>query len=117
MNEVLDGLCERPGILGALVATTDGMVVTSRMGDGLDEDAAAALVSSLLQGTGRLLRDCGGPRMERMVLRASRGKIVISDLQNAYLVVVTDGHIDLDQGLLDIESAARQLRRLGRIEV
>ena len=115
MNEVLSSLAERPGIIGCLVATTDGMVVAARLGGGLDEEAAAALVSSLLSGTVKLLKDCGEPRMESLILRASRGKILVNDLGNSYLVVVTDGHIDLDQGQLDIQSAAQQLQRLGRI--
>jgi len=115
MMDVLLELGERPGVLGCLVATTDGMVVASRLGNGLDEEAAAALVSSLLAGTLRLLKACGEPRMENLVLRASRGKILVTDLVNAYLVVVTDRQLDLDQGLLDVESAARQLRRLGKI--
>lgn len=115
MKEVLRNLGGQPGVLGCLVATTDGIVVASELNGGLDEDTAAALVSSLLMATGRLLNRCGGPRMKRLILRATRGKIVVTDLSNAYLVVVTDGHIDLNQGLLEIQSAAEQLRRLGRI--
>ena len=115
MKEVLRSLSGQPGILGSLVATTDGMVVASCLGGGLNEDAAAALVSSLLMATSRLLNGWGGPRMERLILRATRGKIVVTDLENAYLVVVTDGYLDLNQGLLEIQSAAQQLKRLGRI--
>ena len=115
MKEILSDLRERPGILGCMVTTTDGMVVTSNLGGGLDEDAAAALVSSLLRGISGLLEGCGVSHMESLVLRASRGKILVSDLGNSYLVVVTDGHLDLEQGLLDIQSAAQHLQKLGRI--
>ena len=44
MREVLEKLGAYPGIVGSLVATTDGMVVASHL-NGMDEDAAAALVS------------------------------------------------------------------------
>jgi len=115
MKHVLEELRERPGILGCLVTTTDGMVVASCLEKSLDEEVAAALVSSLLGGTRRLLEDCGAPHMESLTLRASRGKILVTHLGNAYLVVVTDRHLDLVQGQLDIKSAAQQIKRLGRI--
>ena len=117
MFDVLDKLNAHPGIIGSLVATRDGIVVASRLKSGLDEDAAAALVSSLLTSTMGLLGECGEPRLEQLVLRATRGKIIVSDLENAYLVVVTDQHLDLEQGLLEIRSAAEHLKRLGRITV
>lgn len=117
MLEALDSLRAHPGILGCLVATTDGIVVQSRLGDDLDEDAAAAFVSSLLASTVHLLGECGRPRMEQLVLRASRGTIIVTDLGHSYLVVVTNRSLDLKQGLLEIKSAAKSLRRLGCISV
>ncbi len=115
MKAILSDLKERPGILGCMVTTPDGMVVISNLGGGLDEDAAAALVSALLSGINGLLEACSASHMEGLVLRASRGKILVSDLGNSYLVVVTDGHLDLEQGLLDIQSAAQHLQKLGQI--
>ncbi|MAG56314.1 MAG: hypothetical protein CMJ83_08495 [Planctomycetes bacterium] len=117
MLEVLERLGDNPGIVGSLVATTDGIVVQSRLRSGMDEDAAAALVSSLLTSTVGLLGECGKARMGQLVLRASRGKIIVTDLGNAYLVVVTDRNLDLNQGLLEIKSAAKTLTKLGRLVV
>lgn len=114
MHEVLEQLGSNPGIVGSLVATTDGMVVKSHL-RGMDQDAAAAFVSSLLTHTVGLLTECGRPRMEQLELRATRGKIIVTDLGNAYLVVVTDRTLDLKQGLLEIKSAAEALRRMGQI--
>ncbi len=117
MIEVLDELNSLPGISGSLVATPDGIVVASRLRGSLDPDTAAALVSSLLAGAQSVVRQCGDGGMSRLVMVATRGKVIVTDLGNAYLVVVTDRHIDLDQGLLDIESAAKTLRKLGQITV
>lgn len=117
MFDVLERLNTYPGIIGSLVATPDGIVVASRLKSGLDEDAAAALVSSLITSTVSLLRECGEPRLDQLVLRATRGKIIVFDLENSYLVVVTDQHLDLEQGLLEIKSAAESLKRMGRISV
>jgi len=114
MREVLQELGAYPGVVGSLVATTDGMVVASHL-NGMDEEAAAALVSSLLTHTVGLLTECGRPRMEHLEFLASRGKIIVMDLNNAYLVVVTERHLDLNQGMLEIKSAAKALRRLGQL--
>ena len=114
MREVLDQLGAYPGIVGSLVATTDGMVVASHL-NGMDEEVAAALVSSLLTHTVGLLTECGRPRMEHLELFASRGKIIVTDLGNAYLIVVTERRLDLNQGMLEIKSAATALRRIGRL--
>jgi len=113
MHEVLDELNSRPGVLGSLVATEDGIVVASRLGTTLDEDATAAMVSSVL-AAGRAATASTG-EMNRLVLVATRGKLIVTALGNAWLVVLTDRHIDFDQGLLDIEGAANSLRRLGRL--
>ena len=117
MKEILADLREIPGILGCMMTTTDGMVVASNLGEGLDENAAAALVSSLLAGITELITYCGGDHMRSLILRASRGKILVNDLGNSYLVVVTDGHLDLEQGLIDIQSAAQHLQKLGQMVV
>jgi len=116
MRDVLIRLGTYPGVLGCLVATSDGIVVESHLED-MDQDAAAALVSSLLVHTADLLDSDGGARMDQLELRASRGKIIVSDLGSAYLVVVTDRGLDLDQGRIEIKSAAKALRRMGQIHV
>jgi predicted regulator of Ras-like GTPase activity (Roadblock/LC7/MglB family) len=112
MDEILDALNRVPGVMGCLVATTDGMVVASRLHQDLDEDAAAALVSSLISGTAALLDGCGRPRIEQLIMKATRGKIIVTDLNHAYLVVVTDRNLDFSQGLVEVRSAAANLRRL-----
>lgn len=117
MIDVLKRLCTNPGFLGAMVATKDGIVVKSHLQAGMDDDASAALVSALLTSTTSLLGNVGLAGMEQIVLRASRGKIVVADLGIAYLVVVADRNLDLDSGMLEIKSASKALSRIGRIAV
>jgi predicted regulator of Ras-like GTPase activity (Roadblock/LC7/MglB family) len=117
MREVLDELNTRPGIRGSLVATPDGMVVAARLDGTFDPETAAALTSTLLVGAQEVGRQCSGQTMSRFVLVSTRGKVIMVDLGNAYLVVVTDRHIDLTQELIEIESAANALRRMGRLPV
>jgi predicted regulator of Ras-like GTPase activity (Roadblock/LC7/MglB family) len=117
MHEVLNELNTRPGIRGSLVATPDGMVVTSRLQGAFDPETAAALTSTLLAGAHEVAKQCRGSELSRFVLVSTRGKVIMVDLGNAYLVVVTDRHIDLNQGLIEIESAAQALRKMGRLPV
>jgi len=117
MHEVLEQLNTTPGVRGSLVATPDGMVVASRLGGALDPETAAALTSTLLAGAHEVAKRCGGSEMSRFVLVSTRGKVIMLDLGNSYLVVVTERHVDLNQGLIEIESAAKALRKLGRLAV
>ena len=120
MREFLDDLNTHPGVLGSLIVTRDGMVIASRLSEALDADEAAALVTSLLSSAKSLVRGPdakSGPSPDRLMLVATRGRVVALDLHNAWHVVLTDRHIDFAQGLLDIEGAARNLRRLGRLRV
>ena len=117
MREVLKELNTRPGIKGSLVLTPDGIVVTAELSNELDEDTTAALVGNVVTQTVRLLGIGRYESMERMVLTASRGKIVIENLDNCLLVVVTNQFINLDVTLLDITSACKRIRELGTLAV
>lgn len=117
MREVLKELNTVAGIKGSLVVTSDGIVVTSELSNELDEDTTAALVGNVVTQTIRMLEISKYDAMDRMVLTASRGKIVIQNLDNCHLVVVTNQFINIDLTLLEITSAATKLRELGKLTV
>ncbi len=117
MREVLKELNTLPGIKGSLVVTPDGIVVASELSSELDEDTTAALVGNVVTQTTRLLDAGRYEEMDRMVLTASRGKIVIQNLTNCQLVVVTNQFINIDLTVLEITSAAIKIRELGRLSV
>lgn len=117
MRDVLKKLNSHPGIKGSLVLTMDGIVVASELSNELDEDTTAALVGNVVTQTMRMLETGDYDGMGRMVLTATRGKIVIEHLDNCLLVVVTNQFINLDVTLLEISSSAQVIRKLGRIAV
>ena len=117
MRDVIRELNTIPGIKGSLVLTSDGIVVTSELSPDLDEDTTAALVGNVVTQTEKLLESGHYQAMEQMVLTATRGKIVIQNLSNCYLVVVTNQFINLDVTRLEIASAANKLRELGTMSV
>lgn len=117
MRDVLKRLNAVPGIKGSLVLTPDGIVVISELSRELDSDTTAALVGNVVTQTVKLLQHGEYPTLERMILTATRGKIVIENLDNCLLVVVTNQFTNLDVTLLEIASTAKVLRRLGKIAV
>lgn len=117
MREVLKKLNTTPGIKGSLVLTPDGIVVASELSSELDEDTTAALVGNVVTQTTRLLAIGRYPSMDSMILTATRGKIVIQNCENCFLVVVTNQFINLDLTLLEIVSSAKLIRKLGKITV
>jgi predicted regulator of Ras-like GTPase activity (Roadblock/LC7/MglB family) len=117
MREVLKRLNAVAGVKGSLVLTPDGVVVISELSNELDDEATAALVGNVVTQTMRMLSLGDYRTMERMILTATRGKIVIENLENCLLAVVTNQFINLDVTLLEIASAANLIRKLGRIAV
>ena len=115
MRDVLKELNTTPGVKGSLVVTPDGIVVASELSTELDEDTTAALAGNVVTQTLRLLQTRRYEDLDRMILTASRGKIVIENLVNCYLVAVTNQFINLDVTLLEISSAAKKIRELGTL--
>ncbi len=115
MLSVLEELNRRPGVAGSMLATSDGIVVVSCLGPDLNEDAAAALVSAVVSTTRRAFQRVADQGISRFVLTATRLKLIVQDVGDAYLVVATDRHLDLERGLLDVEAAAMSLKKLGRL--
>ena len=117
MREVLSQLNSIPGIKGSLVVSPDGIVIATELSTELDDDTTAALVGNVVTQTQRLLQVGRYADMETMVLTASRGKIVTCNLTNCHLVAVTNQFINLDVTLLEIKSAAKKIRELGKLTV
>ncbi|MEZ6197913.1 MAG: roadblock/LC7 domain-containing protein [Planctomycetota bacterium] len=117
MREVLAKLNEMPGIKGSLIVTPDGIVVASRMDEHLNEETTAAHLGNVVTQTRRLLEAGRFPPLAEMVLSATRGRIVIVNLEIFLLVAVTNQYIDLDITILEIKSAAKRLRELATMKV
>jgi predicted regulator of Ras-like GTPase activity (Roadblock/LC7/MglB family) len=115
MRELLSELNETAGIRGSMIVTRDGMIVASLLGKGLDEEKVAAMVSSLVVSTLKLMaaRDLGD--FTRLTLNATHGKLIFTDTGAAYLVVVLEKDIDLGPAAIEIRSAARRIREATKI--
>lgn len=106
MREILIELNEHAGVKGSLVVTEDGMVVASALGKGLEQETLAAVSSMMIQTA----KKCLDANLDRIIMTSSHGKLVLEDLGNAYIVVVTNSYINLDVTLIEIQSAGRKIR-------
>ena len=111
MKSILENLNRSVGVVGSAVVTPDGMLVESAIADGRDQEALAAIASSLVQSIGRSLRNLSGAALGVMTIDGSRGKIVLVNAGRAFLLVITDSALALDTALLDVRVAVERVER------
>ena len=115
MQDVLDKLNQEMGVRGSLVVTDDGVVAAASLVREEDRDLLGALATDISIKVKSALREGGLEGHNRLVLDAEYGRIVLYDLEVASLVVVLDRTINADATMIEIESAASRIRRLGRL--
>ncbi|RKY29156.1 MAG: hypothetical protein DRP79_01255 [Planctomycetota bacterium] len=115
MRDTLKNLNQVVGINGSMLVTRDGMVVASELGEGLEEEAVAALATSVIRTTTRALRKINEEGFSLFILTASFGRLALVDAEIAYLVVVTERTINIDATILEMQSAVRRIRKKARI--
>ncbi|MFO0984874.1 MAG: roadblock/LC7 domain-containing protein [Planctomycetota bacterium] len=116
MKDTLKPLLEIPGVVGALVMTYDGILVTSM--DGTPHaDAAAAYLSTVFLGLGADPRKLRLLPFKLFTVWAAKGRLVVFPFEEFALAVVADAVTDISASLLDVASVARKLLRQSKIEV
>ena len=91
--------------------TPDGIMAASALGPDLEEEAVAALASSLLTTITHALRSFFPDEiLSQFSMTSSDGKMIFVNLRNAYLVVLAKRDMQLDTTLVEIHSAARQIK-------
>ena len=110
MDAVLDRLSREAWVRGSMIVSNEGMVVMDNLTAELDRDAVAALASDLVTEASFGLEESGMEPFTRLVLTATAGELVVVGCGNIYLVVVAAA--GSEAFYIEIDSAARQLRRL-----
>ncbi len=108
MKRALLGLRNVKGVRVALVATEEGMLVASEGTGAGHPETIAALASRFLAAARRAFEEAGRPRPRRADLRGSEGRLILCDLEGAFLAVLVarDGGGDLESA---IEAARTRL--------
>ena len=111
MKEILQKLNQEVGIIGSMVITPDGMMVSAALGKDLEEDRVAAIVSGLLVSVRRCLLELRTPGyLGSCILSAQEGKILFFDMGNSFLVVVAERDIRLESSVVAIRGAIYKIK-------
>jgi len=111
MDEILVTLNSRPGITGSLLLTRDGMTVASRWGEGRDSDRGSAFVSSILVALLGVADAAGSGEVVELAVSGTEGRVLVVAAGDAWLVALTERHLELEQGRLELLSSAAALKR------
>lgn len=118
MNKIQDILTElrpAPGVRGAAVVTSDGLVAASSVATGLDPEVISGLASYLMMTTNRSLGEGGYGACTRLMLNATHGKAVFVQLEDSYLVVLFDQFAEVEQADREVDEAVARIRRATRL--
>ena len=110
MEQVLQRLFQEAWVRGSMIVSYEGMVVMDNVSAELDREAVAALASDLVTEASAGLEEAGMEPFTRLVLTATAGELVVVGCGNIYLVVIAAA--GSEAFYIEIDSAARQLRRL-----
>jgi predicted regulator of Ras-like GTPase activity (Roadblock/LC7/MglB family) len=115
IQDLLVDLRRTPGVKGAAVLTSDGLVAAESLDARFRSDVVAGLTSYLLMTTNRSLREGGLGDCSQFVLHATAGKAVFVALEQSFLVVMFDQFADLPAARKDVQEAAARIRRAARM--
>ena len=115
IQEAIVELRQAPGVRGAAVVTSDGLVAASSLSTGLDPDVIAGLASYLMMTTNRSLDEGGYGSATKLLLNATHGKAVFVELDDNYLVVLFDQFAEIEQADREVDQAAERIRHASRL--
>jgi predicted regulator of Ras-like GTPase activity (Roadblock/LC7/MglB family) len=123
VKEVLAPLSAQPGVRIAVLVTADGVPVVvrgraseSRAGDELDEraESLAALAAGWLNGLSRAVAPLSWNPPERVVLKATRGTIVMVQAPGSVLLALIDEGARPEDLRLPMQGAVARIQRILR---
>jgi len=90
IHEPLEMLTRTRGVLGAVVATEDGLPLATRLRSGHDKEGMAAAAAAMGQLAGKTLERLGRGGLEVATLEASKFTFVVRRVSVGFLLSVTE---------------------------
>jgi predicted regulator of Ras-like GTPase activity (Roadblock/LC7/MglB family) len=114
LNVALENLqVSSPAVLASAVVTEDGLIIASRLPQGLDEVEIAALSAALLSIASKASEDLRSGKLEQLYLRGSEGLVVITSAgPHGMVLVLTRKDAKLGLVFLEVSRAAEEVRRI-----
>ena len=102
-----------PEIIGAVIVTMDGFVVSSVIPSDVEEELIGGMAAALLGVGERIAHDLMRANMEQVYVRSQKGFIVINAISDdAALVLLVTREAKLGLIFLELKRAIRELARL-----
>ncbi|MDA0935209.1 MAG: roadblock/LC7 domain-containing protein [Planctomycetota bacterium] len=118
LGELLVDLRDVEGVRGCALSTNDGIIVRSELNGRFRDDVVSGLASFLLSTTRRAFDEAGeASGIDRFVVHATHGKMVIKRVEDAFLIVITDQFARLDSLLRTVDAVAAQMCAASRLDV
>jgi len=109
MLSVLNNLNRVAGVRGSMIVDPDGIVVASDMAEGLDEQTAGAMASSILKSICAALGKMNQAGFERYLVTGKEGRAAIVKAGRIVLVVIMDKSVNLGMVQVQIKDAAKAI--------
>lgn len=114
MERTLDALCAAPGIQGAMIVGKDGLMIAQSGDLGAEPDVLGATMAELFTNGDATM----GERLSRgslgsVTLESSSGLLFLRNLDEVtFLLVLTEGKMNLGLARYEIKRAAERLREV-----
>lgn len=115
IKNLLDTLNGKHGILGCLLVTEEGTMVSSSLPENMDLQTLGALSATLFANNDVSLQRMNMGGLEQMTLLTDQGVVHFYQIPKHYLVVLTapGQRINLDGLIRSVEEQAKQLSQMG----
>ena len=111
MKSILKELNETISARGSLVVAPDGMLVAAEVREGIDLDRLSALGAAIVTEIGAGLSRAGLPGFTNVEIAAEQGKVILAEAGPTYLLVLVGARLEIGPGSIEIQSAAKRLKR------
>lgn len=114
MSQILRTLVSNtPDVEAAAVVSVDGLVVSSVLPAGVDEDRVAAMAAALLSLGDRTSQELGRDALEQVYVKGKNGYVIlIQTSPETVLEAIAGPSAKLGMVLLDMKRAAQEIARI-----
>jgi predicted regulator of Ras-like GTPase activity (Roadblock/LC7/MglB family) len=111
INEALQSLmASNSSIEGVALVTSDGLMISSKLPEGMDEDRISAMSAALLSLSERAVEELEKGTPEQVTIKGDKGYIILTSAgEEAVLTATTTTDAKLGLVYMDIKKAAKKL--------
>ncbi|ADP77106.1 Roadblock/LC7 family protein [Methanothermus fervidus DSM 2088] len=110
ISRVLRDLTRIDGVNGSLVVGKDGLIIESELGSDMDAEIVAARSSVIFGAAKESVEELKQEPLEQVMIEGSRGKMLMKDVGEGILVVLTDEDVNLGLIRLEMRRSAERIK-------